>query len=54
MILTELVCCAYGENVMNVEDARKLLAEAVDSEEPVVIPMSILTQLKPVFLAFWE
>jgi len=31
---------------MNVEDARKLLAEAVDSEEPVVIPMSILTQLK--------
>jgi len=31
---------------MKVEDARRLLAEAVDNEEPVVIPTSILAQLK--------
>ena len=31
---------------MKLEDARRLLAEAVDDEEPVVIPTSILTQLK--------
>ncbi len=31
---------------MKVEDVRKLLAEAVDDEEPVVIPASVLTKLK--------